>query len=179
MKKFTYAQILSAFTSHLKKNWRAKDVLDALSHAPFYKTTIKLTTSVSVKTESTHEWMALDIPIHILINDADIKKSVIAEVVTQIHNHVALSYYRDDPYQLIFKDLNIQQVKAYSNSGCEQAIFHEEQECGFSWLVISPEDLTAPISYEKHYRYDKNMQQRTITKREETNCVTSRHFKEK
>ena len=179
MKNFTYSQILNALNRCIKENWRSCEILDAFANPPFTKSIIKLVACFDSNTEIGREGKHFEIPIHILIDDVNVKKAVVAEITKQTHAHGELSYYKDDAYDLIFENFNFSIVSAFSTDSRGYAVFHEEQECGFSWLVITPDDLTAPITYESNYRYSKDNKMSTFVKRVETNRVLTSTFKVK
>lgn len=166
MKYYTQSQIYRAFEKSLANDWRANDLLDALKAAPFYKTTVKLIVTFTLCKHNGETWF--EIPIHIMVHDADVKRAIITEISTQIHKFGELSYYEDKTPELNFKNINVACHAAYSFKISEYAIFHEEQECGFSWLSIDTTDLTAPFTYEQG-------QKAHILRRSETNAIKT-HF---
>lgn len=168
MKKFTWAQIYSAFSKSLKADYHQSDLLNDIAAAPFYHTVINIVLTCDICNASCNDKDRFNIPLHIKVNDIDIKKAVLMEIATQLHKFGGFSYYEDDYAPLEFSEIYFQILGVFSSETDKYAIFHQEQECGSSWLVVSKEDLDAPFTYEK--KYTKNGK---VVRRNETNRTSS------
>ncbi len=150
MKRFTYAQILKAFAKATPDSGRFNDILDGIANAPFYKTIVNIQISFTARNNRYCRWFHM--PIHILVKGVDIKRSILKEIATQTHRHRDLTYIKPAESGLEFNAIAIKFIKPYSFDGnAKYAIFHEEQECGCSWLVINANALSAPFTYDRDY----------------------------
>lgn len=171
MKRFTYAQILKAFAKATANAHRFNDILESIANAPFYKTIINLKITFTVNDGSDHHWF--QVPVNILVNDVDIKRSILKEIATQIFKYGELDYYKDEPPVLEFEDINLEHHGVYSfDNHTQYAIFHEEQECGCSWFTIDVTTLSAPFTYEHDYSTN-------AIRRSETNSVVKQYVNRK
>lgn len=165
MKKFTWKQIYNAFVKALKEDYHSSDLLKDIANAPFYTTVVNLNIRMDMENKSCRESQYFEVPVRIMIKDADIERAVCMEVATQLFKFEGFTYYSDDYTPLICSNIVIETRGIYSFSSDRQyAIFHQEQECGCSWLVIREAELSAPFTYQK---------ESACLKRSETNLVYS------
>lgn len=166
MKRYTWSQLYNSFAKAIADDYRSNDILKALASTPFYKTIVNIVATCSLYDGSDERWF--QIPVNILVKDADVKRAILMEIATQLHKFGELSYYKDEAPILEFKDVNIICNKVYSFETNQYAIFHEEQECGFSWYTIDTTTLSAPFTYEHDYNTK-------ALRRSETNAL-EKHF---
>lgn len=165
MKKFTWKQIHDAFVKALKESYHSYDLLKDIANAPFYTTVINLNIRMDVENKSCRESQYFEVPVRIMVNDANIERAICMEIATQLLKFGEFTYYSDDYSPLIFSHIVIETRGIYSFSGnSKYAIFHQEQECGCSWLTINTAELSAPFTYQKEC---------SGLKRSETNAVFS------
>ncbi len=171
MKRFTYAQIHKAFVKAAANAFRFNDILDDIANAPFHKTVINLKITFTINHRNDSHWF--QVPVNILVDDVDIKRSIFKEIATQIFKYGELTYSDDIAPALKFEDINLELHGVYSfDLDTQYAIFHEEQECGCSWLTINTATLNAPFTYEYDYRT------KTI-RRSETNLILKNYINRK
>ena len=170
MKKYTWKQIFDSFTKAIKEDWEPYDLLRNIAAAPFYNTTINLNVRADIKNESCRESQYFEIPVHIMVKDADIERAICMEIATQLFKFGELEYYSDDFHPLQFSKIHIATHGIFSSEEHRYAIFHQEQECGCTWLVVTMDDLSAPFTYRKE---DAGL------KRSETNRIYSVYNKTK
>lgn len=149
MKKYTWKQIYDAFTKAIKEDWGVSDLLRNIAEAPFYNTIINLDVRIDITNESCRESRYFEIPVHIMVKDADIKHAICMEIATQLFKFGELEYYTDDLHPLQFSNIHIATHGIFSSEEHRYAIFHQEQECGCTWLVVTMNDLSAPFTYQK------------------------------
>ena len=173
MKKYTWAQIHNAFAKSLKKDWHQSDLLNDIAAAPFHNTVINLGLVCDVRNASGNVEERFNIPLHIKVNDVDIKRAILMEIATQLYKFGKLNYYDDAYSPLEFSEIYFQVLGVFSTTTDKYAIFHQEQECGSSWLVVSKEDLDAPFTYKKDYTKNGDVMRRHETNRTNSYSIKS------
>lgn len=159
--KHTFNQIFSTLSKAVKDNSRINYLLQDIANAPFKRIILKAEFTCVIENGKVYH-----IPIHIKAEYTNTYKAILKEVAHKIFKFGELYYYDNEDHKLNITDVRIDIEEAYSyyengKLNSSYAIFHKEQECGNSWLVINTGNLTAPISY---------IGDETV--REETNDVT-------
>ena len=144
--KHTFNQIFSALSKAVKDNSEINDLLQDIANAPFERIILKAEFTCVIESTVYH------IPIHIKAEYTNNYKAILKEVAHKIFKFGELYYYDNKDSKLNITDVRIGKEEAYSyyengKLNSNYAIFHKEQECGNSWLVINTSNLTAPISY--------------------------------